>query len=280
MPILQTKHGRINYSETGSGEPVVLIHCSTASGGEWNSLSRSLARQFRCIAPDQWNCGSSDPWPGREPFSLACEASPILDIVDRAGMPVHLVGHSYGGGVAMRVARERPGMIRSLTLIEPSAFHLLSGGIGARLALYREISGVAEAVRRAVTNGDSWAGMRAFTDYWNGEGAWARMPNEARLKLSQRLYKVMLDFKALFEEPTTLVDYAAVSPNCLIVCGECSPAPSRGIVEMLADFMAGARVERIAGAGHMSPYTHPGPVNEAISRHLVGVGRVPQRRVA
>lgn len=280
MSSLRTKDGCISYTATGRGEPVILMHCSTASGREWNSLRETLAGRFRCIAMDQWNCGDSDPWPGRAPFSLAAEAAPILDIVDRVDAPVHLVGHSYGGGVAMRVARERRGMIRSLTLIEPSVFHILRTGTGTERPLYQEISGIAQAVRSAVTNGESWGGMGAFTDYWSGKGSWERMPVEARFKLSQRLYKVMLDFKALFEEPATLADYATLTSSCLILCGECSPGPSRKIVEMLGSSMAGATVERIDGAGHMSPYTHRDPVNDAICRHLSRVERAPLRRVA
>lgn len=280
MSIFQTEHGRIGYTETGSGAAVVLIHCSTASGKEWNSLCESLAGRFRCVATDQWHCGGSDPWPGREPFSLAGEAAPILQLIDRAGTPVHLVGHSYGGGVAMRIARERPGMIRSLTLIEPSVFHLLgSAGAEPERALYREISKIADGVRRAVSDGDFWGGMGVFTDYWNGEGSWQRLPQDVRAKLSQRLYKVMLDFKALFEEPAELADYAALNAPCLLVCGERSPGPSRRIVEILARFMRGATVARIEGAGHMSPYTHRDSVNAVICRHLTG-SRTVQRRVA
>lgn len=268
MPAVETKSSRINYAETGAGDPVVLIHCSSASGTEWTALCQQLQDQFRCVAPDQWNCGRSDMWPGHGPFTLSEEAEPIIEVIDRIGTPVHLVGHSYGGGVALRVARERPDSIRSLTLIEPSIFHILRHAGCREQELYNEISGVAQAVKQAIGTGDFWAGMGVFVDYWNGEGAWEAMPLEARMKLSQRLGKVVLDFRALFEEPASLVDYAALTPPTLIVCGDSSPAPSRRIVDMLAEAMPGARVQRIAGAGHMSPLTHPDAVNAAVIEHL------------
>ena len=268
MKTIENNGTYVAYSDTDTGEPVLLIHCSSASGTEWRSLCETLGEEFRPIAPDQWGCGRSDPWVGRGAFTLSEEAAPIVQIIDDIGTPVHLVGHSYGGGVALRVARERPEMIRSLTLIEPATFHLLRRGSGADQVLFREIATVAETVKEAVTTGDYWAGMAHFVDYWSGEGAWSTMSHEARLKMSQRLAKVMLDFRALLDEPATLEDYAALTHRTLILCGENSPGPSRRIVDMLAAVMPGARIERIPGAGHMSPLTHPDHVNSAIREHV------------
>lgn len=280
MPTLEAKQSTISYAEAGQGEPVVLVHCSSASATEWTALCDELGDQFRSIMPDQWSCGHSDPWPGLGPFTLADEAAPVVGLIDRLGSPVHLVGHSYGGGVALRIALERPAMIRGLTLVEPSIFHVLNGIGPKEQALYHEISGVAEAVKLAVNTGDLWGGMGRFVDYWNGEGAWDAMPAEARLKLSQRLGKVVLDFKALFEEPASIDDYAAIPAPTLLVCGNRSPGPSRRIVELLAGAMTDAVVAPIEGAGHMSPLTHPGAVNRAIAGFLHRVAESRHRCAA
>ena len=153
------------------------------------------------------------------------------------------------------------------------------GGASER-ALFAEIAGVADTVRRAATRGDYWNGMARFVNYWNGDGAWAELSHEARIKLSQRLGKVVLDFQALFEEPAILADYAVLTPPTLIVCGERSPGPSRRIVEMLAGAMPHARVAPIAGAGHMSPLTHRDAVNAAIRDHLHHTTAAHRRRAA
>jgi pimeloyl-ACP methyl ester carboxylesterase len=269
MRTVNIKGAQVAYSDTHTGEPVLLIHCSSSSGKEWRSLTETLGRRFRAIVPDQWGCGQSDPWMGCGGFSLSEEAAPILEILDSLEVPVHLVGHSYGGGIALKVARERPAMIRSLTLIEPSAFHLLRTGGAVNETLFQEIAQVAAVVQESVATGNYWGGMKYFVNYWSGSNAWSSMSHEARFKTSQRLPKVVLDFHALFSEPAALHDYASLSHRTLLVCGEKSPGPSRRIVELLASVMPHARTVRISGAGHMSPMTHPEAVNTAIRKHLL-----------
>jgi pimeloyl-ACP methyl ester carboxylesterase len=87
--------------------------------------------------------------------------------------------------------------------------------------------------------------------------------------MSLRLGKVMLDFRALFYEAAGLADYAELPHPTLFVCGDCSPGPSRRIVELLAATMPHAVTARIPGAKHMSPLTHPDAVNAAITQHLL-----------
>ena len=258
----------IAYSETGSGDPVVMIHCSTASGRVWESLAEHLGDGFRSVMPDQWGCGKSDPWTGQGLFDLGSEAAPVLELIKAIGKPVHLVGHSYGGAVALRVAGERRDLIQSLTLIEPSCFYLLRGAGARERELLEEIANVAWTVWSTVGCGDYQRGMQTFFDYWNGDGAWMDMPEATRVSFARRLAKVALDFRGLMDEPAQLWDHAELSMPTLLVCGDRSPAPSRRIVEMLAAAITGARVHRVAGAGHMSPLTHADEVNVAIRSHL------------
>src|SRR5262245_40305747 len=106
-------------------EPVVLLHSSGASGAQWRTLAEQLGERYHVVAPDLYGYGASAPWPGHGPFSLAHEAEIVHALLDRLGERVHLVGHSYGGAVALHVARLHSERLRSLALIEPVAFHLL-----------------------------------------------------------------------------------------------------------------------------------------------------------
>jgi pimeloyl-ACP methyl ester carboxylesterase len=181
---------------------------------------------------------------------------------------VHLVGHSYGGAVALRVALDHADKLRSLTLIEPVAFHLLQSPVATDRLLMDEIHGVAEAVWDAAARGDYWGGMAHFVDYWNGPGAWARMKDANRHVLAPRITKVAVDFAAVFREVTPLEAYRWLDLPSLIVWGERSPAPTRRIAELLASTLPQNRYAVIPDAGHMAPLTHADTVGAIVAEHL------------
>jgi len=104
---------------------VIALHCSGSGARQWRGLGEMLGTRYDLLAPEYYGCKGIGPWTGAHAFTLADEAARIISIIDTADRKVHLIGHSYGGGVALRLAFMRPGRIASLTLYEPSAFHLL-----------------------------------------------------------------------------------------------------------------------------------------------------------
>src|SRR5437879_3027093 len=85
--------------------PVIALHCSGADGSQWRKLAADMGPGFEVHSPSLIGCGNNGPWHGLRVFTLMDEARPIIDIVDRVAGAVHLVGHSYGGGVALKVGR-------------------------------------------------------------------------------------------------------------------------------------------------------------------------------
>ena len=104
---------------------VIALHCSGAGAGQWQQLGEALGPAYTLFAPEHYGCERTGPWTGTHAFTLADEAARTIDLIDKSDRKVHLVGHSYGGGVALHVALARPARIASLALYEPSAFHLL-----------------------------------------------------------------------------------------------------------------------------------------------------------
>jgi pimeloyl-ACP methyl ester carboxylesterase len=246
---------------------VVLVPCSASSARQWIPLAEQLAG-FHTVPLDQWGHGNHGRWHGARPLSLAEEAAAI-QVACPDGAPFHLVGHSYGGGVALSFALRHPGRLRSLTLIEPSAFHILKDAEGADVALLDEIRAVADAVNHGVTCGDYASGMQTFIDYWGGPGSWESLPDDKKAQLAQLAVYVAHHFWSLIEEKTPLAAYAAIDVPTLILCGTRSPAPSRAITRLLAETLPRARHRTIRDAGHMSPITHPAEVNALVVEHVL-----------
>ena len=143
---------------------VIALHCSGAGAGQWHSLGETLGQGYELLAPEHYGCESTGHWTGERAFTLADEAERSIALIDESSEKVHLVGHSYGGGVALNIALSRPGKIATMTLYEPTAFHLLRqmGEPGARA--FAEISAVARHVNQCLITGDYRAGVAEFVD--------------------------------------------------------------------------------------------------------------------
>jgi pimeloyl-ACP methyl ester carboxylesterase len=265
MSILRVSGSNVEYREFGLGEPVVLLHSSASSGDQWRALGQRLGTRYNVIVPDLYGYGGTAQWPGQGPFHLEREAEIVLALLERAAGRAHLVGHSYGGAVALHVARRHGASLRSLTLIEPVAMYLLKGMDEAAFA---EITNVADDVAHAVACGDYFGGFERFVDYWNGPGAWAGIPEAKRFAMAARLPKVLLDFYAALNESARLEDFGALTTPTMLVYGTCSPQPTRRLCKLLMQTLPHATLETIAGAGHMAPITHRDQVDTMIAAYI------------
>ena len=96
-----------------------------------------------------------------------------------------------------------------------------------------------------------------------------------RAALTRWAPKAPLEFAALMNAHTVLEDYAALDFPILILRGEHAPMPTRVIADALPDAMDCARVEVIAGAGHMGPMTHADAVSARIVAHIMSAEAMP-----
>jgi pimeloyl-ACP methyl ester carboxylesterase len=254
----------LSYFASGTGEPIMFLHCTGGSSRQWFAFAEAFGAGFQVVAPDLCGYGATSHWPGASPFSLGSEAALVAALIDHFGKPMHVVGHSYGGAVALQLARRHPKLVKSLTVIEPVAFHLLLSGNDMDAAAYRQISEVASTIARAVNCGNYADAMRRFVNYWGGEKAWDALPDTQRAALASRINKVTLDFWATLNDPTRLEDFVELRVRTLILCGDLSPLPTQQICRCLAHKLANTRLEKIADAGHMLPMTHLEEVRQQI----------------
>ena len=224
---------------------------------------------FCFIAPGLIGRAGTADWCGSHAVALTDKARAIIiELIDAIGQPVHIVGHSYGGGVALKIARERPRHVASLALYEPSAFHILrEAGADAREML-AEIEQIARAVGDGLVSGAYQQAVQEFVDYWNGPGGWASMRPDRRDALVKWLPKAPLDFQALIMDDMPLDRIGRVTCPVLLLRGEYARRPSFGICDLLAEHLPEQRTVIIAGAGHMGPVSDADEVNALVEAYL------------
>ncbi len=264
MPKLDIDGNTVNVRDAGDGPPVILLHSSSSHSGQWKQLSDQISDKFRVLAPDLHGYGQSDPLPEDDRPYFRHDTAIVNMLMDTLDAPAHLVGHSLGGTIAVRVALERPDRVASLTLIEPVLFNLLEESEDPTRAEYLQL---AHAMMVLVRFGDRERAARLFLDYWVGPGALDGMDDGTRDYTVRTIDRVADDWfgiSAYAPGALTAADLHGVSPRTLLLCGEKTKPSTRRIAEILREALPEVEYREIPGAGHLSPITHPARVNEII----------------
>ena len=195
------------------------------------------------------------------------ELAVIDALLNIGNEPVHLVGHSYGGALMARMAVRAPGRVRSLTLIEPTLFHLLA--CTQRTIAHLEIWEQAQRVIRHVRAGNPEEAARGFIDYWVAPGAYDAMDGRVRASVTAGMSKLHDEWSFAFEaQGATLEALAALGMPIQLVAGSNTTRAAWDVVDVLRSIWPGAAYAQIAGAGHMTPLTHTAHVNDVVERFL------------
>lgn len=257
--------------------PVVCLHSSAASGRQWRRLvaDGAGAGAWQWHAPDLYGHGGRPDWPELMPSQLSVEANGVL-----AGLPCaadesfHLVGHSYGGAVALQIALQQPQRVLSLTLYEPVAFGVLPG-LGPNQPEWQEISDVAATLGAALDRGDDFGAARGFCAYWQGRDVWPEMDVAAQLRIAEAMPTVRRHFEALFAAQWTDRQLNSLRMPVQLICGSATRASARRVAQALSARLPCVTLQMLEGAGHMGPITDAVRVNALILQSLGAMQRVP-----
>lgn len=266
--ILATPLGRrVKVIERGVGAPVVFLHSGVGSAGEWRQVFSLWPEGHRLLAIDAGGPGTA----GRR--SLADYADQVYAVAAHVGTPVALVGFSWGGATALRVAVARPELVESLALVEPETYGLLRTQDACAYAVIRDLR---DRWRAHVRAGRWYEAFEEFVDFYNGPGAFASWPvarRDAFLAVQQArgdLWDVLFDGELL-----TLDALAGVTVPVGVIEGAETSAVDHAICELIRGRVPHAEHTVIEGAGHMMPLTHPEPLTRALLGFLE-----PSRRSA
>ncbi|MEU4422111.1 alpha/beta fold hydrolase, partial [Actinoplanes sp. NPDC024001] len=228
------------YEEYGAGPPILGIHGTGGSARLWAGAVPELSARGRLILYDRRGCGRSERPVPYERTGIAEHADDAYELLRRLdALPAVLVGRSYGGEVALEMARRCPESVIALILLQP-----------ALPTLSAPMRGWWRSVRHRVNAAGppAAAAEYLFREVFGGDG-WEGMPGEVRDLLRSEGTAVLAEVNGDWTAPEAGTFRGLDRPTLLISAAD-SPAPFRAADQALAGLLPRVRHEMIGG-GHL-----------------------------
>jgi non-heme chloroperoxidase len=254
------------YIEEGSGQPVVLVHGSVSDYREWSMQMEPLARHYHVIAYSR-----RYHWPNLAPgkdadASVERQADDLAAIIRAMGIaPAHIVGHSFGGAVAVNLTLRYPDLVRTLVLAEPAVSGVL-GDNAENEAVSKEGQAVRAEMKEAFASGDAERIVRTYAARV-APGEFEKATLEIRQMLLANVQAFQLDFTSR-RSAFTCDDARRVAVPVLILSGDRSSMGLQRIAETAARCMNAAELVRISHATHWMQHDQAQAFNDAMLAFL------------
>ncbi|WP_336487169.1 alpha/beta hydrolase [Methylobacterium nigriterrae] len=266
-PFAEVAGGRLATIEAGPHQgaraTVVLLHGASANASDpMEGVGRTLAaRGFRVIAFDRPGFGWSDRLGGAEAAAPALQGEAIAQALERLGIgPAIVLGHSWAGALALRIALDHPERVAGLVLVSPVARPFPPRGEAPwylRLALQPP---VAWLLSRTLGPPVGLAYLdRAARTVFAPQPVSAGYLERSRAALVLRPATLLANVQDLVGLPAALAEqsprYASLRVPAVIVAGEADPIVRTDFqARPLAEAIPGARLVALPGIGHMVHY--------------------------
>lgn len=242
----------LHYVQDGSGEPLVLVHGGGTDLDYWTPHLPAFAARFRVVAYSRRYAEPNRNAPIVPDYSARTDGEDLAGLIEALELgPVHVVTHSIGGVAALFCAVAHPTLVRTLTLAEPPllpwAREHPQGKAGWERFLAEMWHPAGDAFRRSAPD----EAMRVVTDYFVGEGTFARLPGRVR----ERVMRNARDWEAftISNAPWPWLaaeDVAALRVPCLMLSADRTVPLHHFVDDLLARTLRHVERVRITGATH------------------------------
>ncbi len=263
--MIEDPRGDIDYDETGEGPTVVLVPGSCSTGAAWRPMMSHWNGAFRCVTTSLLGYGRTAERRTADNADISLEAEMIETVIRRAGAPVHLVGHSFGGLSGVAVALRHPQLLRSLTILEAPAPEILRhAGEDAHYDAFRTMTG---AYLGAVQAGQRDAIARMI-DFYGGAGTFESWPQRVRDYAIDSTPVNVRDWASAYGFALTPARLSKIAISTLVVRGDKSHPAVKRANELLGHSIPGATIATVPGAAHFMIATHAGQLAGFIASHI------------
>jgi len=262
---------RIDYDEYGRGPTIVFVPGSCSTGGAWRQVMNTWNSEFRCVTTSLLGYGGTSERRSVGDTSITHELDAVERVIRKTGGPVHLVGHSFGGLVALAVALGHQTPLASLIVLEAPAAELLrENGEHAHYEAFRQMT---DGYFADFADGNSEA-IAAMIDFYGGTGTFASWPPRVRDYAIETTAVNIRDWESAYDFPLARAALAAMEVPTLIVYGGASHPAVRRANALLGESLKRAIVATIDGAAHFMISTHAERVGQLIVEHVQRVEAV------
>jgi pimeloyl-ACP methyl ester carboxylesterase len=273
--MIEHPRGRIDYEVAGAGPTIVLVPGSCSTGAAWRPVMAAWDGRFRCVTTSLLGYGGTAERRTADDTSIRHETDVLEEVVRRAGEPVHLVGHSFGGLTALAVALRNRVRLKSLVVIEaPAADLLRQKGDHAHYRAFREMT---QGYFAAHAAGDAQA-IAAMIDFYGGPGTFAAWPPRVRDYAVSTTAVNILDWASGYGFALSPAALGEVEIPVLVLWGGKSHAAVRHANALIAASMKHAIGTKLEGAAHFMIATHPNRVARLVADHVLAAEAEPRRR--
>jgi len=255
----------IDYDECGAGPTIVLVPGSCSTGAAWRPVIAAWDNRFRCVATSLLGYGGTAERRTADDPSISHEADPLEAVIRRAGGRVHLVGHSFGGLVALAVALRNQVPLASLAIVEaPAVEWLRERGEHWHYRSFRRMT----AAYLADFDGGNKEAIAAMIDFYGGAGTFESWPPRVRAYAIETTPVNILDWASAYGFLPPSASLAGIQIPVLVLRGEASHPAVRRANALLSEGLRGAELVTVDGAAHFMIATHANQVGRLIARHV------------
>lgn len=259
----------IAFQRLGAGPPVIALHGGLGTAASWRPVAERLSDRGQFLLLDRRGRGQSGKGDGAH--SLQAEVDDVRAVLQVVGPGAVLLGHSFGGAVALEAARvSAPGDVAAVAVYEPAV------GIGGLIA-----SSALDQLDELVDAGQQAHALEYGFAQLDAAGLVAHSPVAAGARRPQALldmaWTVSRELRAVDALGSDLSRYAGLDVPALVLAGKSSPPRQRQLCQQLADTLPHGRIAWLPALGHVAHTAAPDVVAAALAPFLDMAGGAGDR---
>ena len=247
----------LTYTQSGTGQPLLLIHGSLCDYRYWRWQIPAFSAQTHVIAPSLRGYWPNAFQTENTAFNVDQHTRDLIQFIRSRNEPMHVLGHSRGAHIALELACTAPELTRSLILADP----------GFRLPGDPQSHSFQFEVVEKLKQGDIEGALAQFVDTVNAPGTWRQMVSWFKTMVKDNAYTLLSQINEI-DLHFDLKRVREISVPVLLLGGANSPARYRHRLDVLEQLLVQARRATVPLAAHGMNLANPKAFNEQVLQFL------------